>query len=374
MTKTKRISGIIALTVFIGAFIYVLYAGYQLRHNFKFTEGTITEITPPGWKHSGDYSIVFEYQVQGKVYSGNNNYDYCHGQSMAIRAEDIWCWAWIGIFNRYFLNLEKMKLLLILMLALSFSACESQIAHQYSPGFDFKLFRHTPVQDLADAVEGDDPARVRAAVHADKANLDFQDEKFGNSLLSLAVYNNKVLAAEVLIDSGANPNLRSAKYGTTPFLTACEYGFVRSKPRLELFSYLITHGGNVNDSEVPLDGTHGEIDTLSNTALVFLIKSGNLANAKLLIDNGAKLDIYPKNGPRSLAFHAAIAPRLDILRYLLIEKGVPIPDYVVIRNEGERTEENISLRQLLMERRDSGEPAKEKMRAEILDYLTSKGK
>jgi hypothetical protein len=83
MTKTKRISGMIALTVFIGAFIYMLYAGYQLRRNFKFTEGTITYITPPGWKHSGDYSIVFEYQVQGKVYNGNNNYNYCHGQSMA---------------------------------------------------------------------------------------------------------------------------------------------------------------------------------------------------------------------------------------------------------------------------------------------------
>jgi hypothetical protein len=267
-----------------------------------------------------------------------------------------------------------MKLLLILMLALSFDACESQISHQYSPGFDFQLFRHTPVSDLADAVEGDDPARVRAAVHTEKTNLDFQDEKFGNSLLTLAVFNHKVLAAKVLLDSGANPNLRSAKYGLTPILAACEYGIVWDKPRLELLGYLITHGGNVNDFEVPLAGNPGKIDTLAKTALVFLIESGNVAAVKLLIDSGARLDIYPKNGPRSLAFHAAIVPRLDILRYLLIEKSVPIPDYVVIRNEGERTEEKISLRQLLMERRDSDDPNKEKLRSEILQFLASKGK
>jgi hypothetical protein len=267
-----------------------------------------------------------------------------------------------------------MKLLLILMLALSFNACESQISHQYSPGFDFKLFRHTPVSELADAVEADDPARVRAAVHREKANLDFKDEKFGNSLLTMAVFNNKVLAAKVLLDSGANPNLRSAKYGLTPLLAACEYGIVWDKPRLELLGYLITHGGNVNDCEVPLTGNHVNSNTLTNTALVFLIKSGNVAAAKLLIDNGAKLDIYPKDGPRSLAFHAAIVPRLDILRYLLIEKSVPIPDYVVIRNEGERTEEKISLRQLLMERQDSDDPTKEKLRSEILQFLTGKGK
>jgi hypothetical protein len=93
-----------------------------------------------------------------------------------------------------------MKPLLILFLALTFKGCKPQTSPVYMPGFDFKLFRHTAVRELADAVEADDSARVRAAIHAEKADLDLMDLKLGNSLLALAVVNNKALAAKALLD------------------------------------------------------------------------------------------------------------------------------------------------------------------------------
>jgi hypothetical protein len=94
----------------------------------------------------------------------------------------------------------------------------------------------------------------------------------------------------------------------------------------------------------------------------------------MLVDSGAKLDIYPKDGPRSLAYLATLSPRSDILRFLLIEKGVPIPDYAVVRNKGERNEQKISLKQIIMDRGASNDPTQEKDRKEILEYLTSQGK
>jgi hypothetical protein len=54
-----------------------LYKKYLLSHNFAFVTGKVTEITPPGWKSSGDYSVLYEYQVSGKQYRSNNNYNYC---------------------------------------------------------------------------------------------------------------------------------------------------------------------------------------------------------------------------------------------------------------------------------------------------------
>ena len=264
-----------------------------------------------------------------------------------------------------------MKPLLILFLGLTLFGCKLHPRHYYMPGYDFKLFSHTPAAALADAVEADDTARVRAAIHANKANLDFQDPKFGNTLLTLAVMDFKYLAAKVLLDSGANPNLRSGEYGRTPFLTTCLF-ILNQKQRIELLDEMIRHGANVNDSEIPTDSTGRDVDTLERTALVYSIESMSLETVKLLVDHGAKLDIYPKDGSRSLVRHAA--PRLDILRYLLIEKNIPIPDYVVIRNEGNPTEKKLSLRELLLEDADRDDPSDAKLRKEILDWLASKGK
>ncbi|HEV7423900.1 MAG TPA: hypothetical protein VGO21_01795 [Candidatus Paceibacterota bacterium] len=54
-----------------------LYKRHLLYQNFEFATGKVTEITLPGWKNSGDYSVLYEYQVSGKIYRGNNNYNYC---------------------------------------------------------------------------------------------------------------------------------------------------------------------------------------------------------------------------------------------------------------------------------------------------------
>jgi uncharacterized protein len=266
-----------------------------------------------------------------------------------------------------------MKPLLILFLALTVNECKSQIPVPYSPGFDFKLFRNTPVRDLAEAVEADDPARVRTAVHADKANLDFQEPKFGSTVLTLAVINKKDLAVKVLLDSGANPNLRSPINGFTPFLSACMYADNDAK-WLEMLNDLIKHGADVNDKEIEVDTTGGRVDTIITTALQYSVRYGTLAAVKLLVANGAKLDVPPKRGVRSLLFLAAVYPQLDILRYLLIEKHVPVPDYLFIRNEGEPNATKITLRHLLLEGRPYGDPAVEKELKEILEYLKRKGR
>jgi len=54
-----------------------LYKRHLLYNNFEFVVGKVTEITLPGWKSSGNYSVLYEYQVRGKLYRSNNNYNYC---------------------------------------------------------------------------------------------------------------------------------------------------------------------------------------------------------------------------------------------------------------------------------------------------------
>jgi len=239
------------------------------------------------------------------------------------------------------------------------------------PGFDFALFRHTPVRELASAVEADDTARIRAAIAAAMGNIDYQEPKFGNSLLTLAVVDNKPLATKMLLEFGANPNLHSPQDDLTPFLAACEYLDYNLKNWREnwrqVLALLIDHGANVNDSQTTVQHNGKYSHTLTVTALEYVVRFGKVDVVELLLDKGARLDIYPKNGPSSILVLAAY--NLDVLRYLLVEKGVSIPDYAVIREEGTVNEKKLSLEQLLVEDSVGENSHRREQYNEILTFL-----
>ena len=60
-----------------------LYKRNQFRKNYAFTAGRIIEVTIPGWKSSGEYSINFKYIANNKEYSSNQEYKYCGDLTMS---------------------------------------------------------------------------------------------------------------------------------------------------------------------------------------------------------------------------------------------------------------------------------------------------
>lgn len=249
--------------------------------------------------------------------------------------------------------------------------CKCQV---YAPGFDFNNFKNTPVYDLAKAVESDDTVKISKILLIDKKNIDFKDPKFGLSLLTLALINNKNNSVKKLLSSGANPNLISPVDNTTPFLSVCEtYYDLNNGPAI--LSLLIQYGADVNSVQVTeVKNSAGQPYIYRMTALEFLCSSGTLEAVKILVDNGADLNVYPKNGFESLITQANFNSQLDILKYFLIEKKVPIPDYCVLRNEGTPDEEKITLTQLLNERMLKMDEHQLQIKQEILDFLKDNGK
>jgi hypothetical protein len=77
--KLNRIGGLMALAFLIGMLFVGIYKRHLLPTHFQFTKGIVTEITPAGWKSSGDYSILYQYWVKDKAYCGNSNYNFCRG-------------------------------------------------------------------------------------------------------------------------------------------------------------------------------------------------------------------------------------------------------------------------------------------------------
>ena len=211
--------------------------------------------------------------------------------------------------------------------------CKCQV---YAPIFDFNIFKNTPVYDLAKAVESDDTVEISKILQDNKENIDFTDPTFGLSLLTLAATNNKNKSIRCLLIFGADPNLRSPIDNSTPFLNACKYYSVLDSG-VTILSLLIQYGADVNAVHSQMfdnPGDAGGTYTIQRTALEYLCSFGTLDAVKILVNNGADLNAYPKNGFESLITRASFNGQLDILKYFLLEKKVPIPDYCVLRQKG----------------------------------------
>lgn len=79
--KINKIIGLICLLLIAFYLIWSIYGSYQLHNDFSFTTAKINHIALPGWKSSGDYSVLYEYEVNGEKYKGNANYNLCPNQT-----------------------------------------------------------------------------------------------------------------------------------------------------------------------------------------------------------------------------------------------------------------------------------------------------
>lgn len=242
----------------------------------------------------------------------------------------------------------------------------------YGVGFDFRLFEKTPVYQLAKAVETDDTAAIKRILARNKLPIDYRERKYGNSLLSVAVVADREGAVAKLLRAGANPNARSFD-GSSPFLKACFYG-VNLKNPIAVLKMLIDHGADVNSVQVDTTTDQfGHRKNFRRSGLRMLIYNGSLPGVRLLVDKGVKLNAYGRNDS-SLVSYALLIKDLDIARYFLIEKKLPVPDYVIIRQPGFKNEKKMTLTDMLNERDFAQDEKNQRLKAEILAFLRSKGK
>jgi len=249
------------------------------------------------------------------------------------------------------------------------TGCRTQI---YLPGFDFALFSNSPAKKLAKAVESEDTTGINAILKENYVDVNYSEAKFGNTLLTLAVVNNKNLSVLKLLEVGADPNKR-ANDNSSALLNACAFAYDLKDPE-ETLRLLIEHGADVNS--IRTDTTNDQFGNkkyFRTTPLQLLCMYGTLSEVKLIVEYGANLT-YFGGYEHSILSTAALAEKWDIVKYLLIEKKVPVPDYVVVRQPGTRSEKKITLADILQEHDYSKNPEQQKLKEEILRYLADLGK
>ena len=103
---------------------------------------------------------------------------------------------------------------------------------------NFRLFQETPAWDLAQLVEDQKINKIRKIVKKNRIDVDFQEPKFGNTLLMLAVKNEKYKSCEALLELGADPNLANNHSGSSAIIDAAEVG-----EQTRFLNLLISYGG-----------------------------------------------------------------------------------------------------------------------------------
>ena len=256
-----------------------------------------------------------------------------------------------------------------LLLAFNFVSCQTD---KYAPGFNFELFRNTPAYPLATAIENEDTAAITKFMAESTISVDYKEPRFGHTLLLLAVVNNKELSAVKLLDLGADPNARAFD-DSSPFISACAHAAGLKNSR-KMLLWLIEYGADVNS--IQMDTTNDQFGKRKNskmTPLRSLCVAGSLESVKVLVEHGANLQACGKN-ENAILSTAVLSGKLDIVKYLLIEKKAPIPDYVIIRQPGTSHERKMTIPEMLNENEYKDNPSKQASKFEILKYLKQQAK
>ena len=264
-----------------------------------------------------------------------------------------------------------MKKLISICLLFCLTSCYNQetlVDKSKLMGNDYRLFQSTPAWTLARAVEAGDVKKIKEEVLQKKVSIDYQESRFGQTLLMLAITNSKYESVKTLLELGANPNLHDTFKGETPIIVAAD----NDDPKY--LKLLLDYKGDPNSIENVFSGPKKRINSMRESALTTAISPSimgkkNLEKVKILVEAGADIH-YTKKGIIQTAFgQALMSEQMDVALYL-IEKGAdytkPITPTAI---EGEDVSVLYLLRCSIIDL--DSEQYKKKM--ELVTFLKTKG-
>lgn len=217
------------------------------------------------------------------------------------------------------------KFLYLFSLLFVIVSCSEEKTNNYL-GDDIKLWEDTEVWEFAKSVSRNDFEKAEELLCSNNIDVDYREPKFGETLLTWAVFNENFKAVKFLVDHGANPNSHNTYNGESP-MTDAAGGF----HSFEILQYLLSHGGNPNDY-VREDE---ELSYRSIETPLIQAASNNLEMTKLLIEAGADPNFSIEPGITSYT-RAALRTEMDILEYLLLNSDFDYKKtYIVTIDKGD---------------------------------------
>ena len=101
------------------------------------------------------------------------------------------------------------------------TSCNPTAQDQFT-GRDVRLYKYTPAWEVALAIRDNDTVRLKQLLKGQPESiLNYQEKRYGQSLLNWSVYRDSYNAAKVLAKRGADTNLK-AYDSTSAFINAAD--------------------------------------------------------------------------------------------------------------------------------------------------------
>lgn len=213
--------------------------------------------------------------------------------------------------------------------------------------------------EVAVAMSKEDTLGIIKAVKENNLDVNYKDLKYNISLLKWSIANRKYYSCKTLLDLGANPNQTDTIDYVPPITVAAR--ILDTSFYLKL---LLQYGGNPN---IVTQKRIGQVDYTEATPLC-AAASARLESVKLLLDNGADINLSPYPGILPLTT-ALITQQIDISAYLLINKKADISKvkFILVSND------TVGVAYLLRRNLFALESEKYKQKMEVVDYLKTLG-
>lgn len=224
---------------------------------------------------------------------------------------------WSDVSIAIYIEQRKMKKLYFIIIIL-FISCSNKSTDKIILGDDFRLFQGTVAWELAQAVDCEDTHEIMHQVKDLKIPINYQENKFGQSVLMVAVRTNKEKSVHTLLALGANPNLPNDSVnglGQNSVLLASRF----SKPSKNILELLLKYGGDPNSTECGVKKNNLGIYIPARSFALFEAVYTSFDKVKLLIKYGANINLSTTTTPGGAAYAAISKNRMDILLYLLNE-------------------------------------------------------
>jgi len=244
----------------------------------------------------------------------------------------------------------------LILLFATLSSCSNGQEKMFAN--NIRLYENSPAWDLAQAVDSEDTNKIKELSQIDNSLVRFQETQFGQSLLEWAVYTNRYKSAKALVEAGADPNLQSYN-GTSAFVHAAE-----KTETSDYLTLLLKYGGDVNAIAKPTDGKNQYLKTPLISA-----SGSNLESVKILVDAGAEINFYNDKIFRNALDAACKQDRIDIIRYLVIEKSADVSKPLHVRLSGD----SLYLHHILRELRFNLDSDSYKVKMEVVEHLKERG-
>lgn len=208
---------------------------------------------------------------------------------------------------------------------------------------NINVYRNTPAWYLALAVEDERTSAIEKIVKSNPELLNYQDPKYGETLLLWAVGMEKYNSAEMLLKCGADPNIATTDEGETPLLRASGYSWIDTEYKKDpkYVKLLLSYGADPNKSYI--GKKHDSIE-YGTTPLINSIGC-SIEKTKALVEGGADINLKTKSG-NTAAIEAlmhvgptSMFQEMQYAYYLIAEKKAKVnesyysPEHVIMPND-----------------------------------------